>query len=50
MAKYEYEAHEPVKKYRSIPWLVCKWCGLMYLRNEPTRKAIKLGCNWRDKC
>lgn len=37
-----YEPHNPVKvKY--IPWLVCRNCGLVYLSNEATRKAIKKG-------
>lgn len=31
-------------KYKRIAWPVCKYCGLLYLKNEPTRKAIKKGC------
>jgi hypothetical protein len=29
---------------RRIPWVVCRCCGLVYLRNERTAKAIKAGC------
>jgi hypothetical protein len=46
---YVFEEHKPVKLYKRIPWLVCKNCGLIYLRNDLTLKAIRLGCNWRDK-
>lgn len=40
MAKYE--PHIPVK-IKQIPWLVCRVCGLIYLKNEPTKQAIKKG-------
>lgn len=36
--------HNP-GKLRGLPWLVCKCCGLVYLRNEATRKAISAGCD-----
>lgn len=32
------------KAYKGIPWPVCKYCGLVYLRNKPTKKAIRKGC------
>lgn len=35
--------HVPTK-LKAIPWLVCKHCGLVYLHNEATRRAIKEGC------
>ena len=34
--------HTP-RKMRSLPWLVCSACGLVYLRNERTKKAIQEG-------
>lgn len=37
------ESHSP-KKMKNIPWLVCRYCGLLYLKNDITRKAIKEGC------
>jgi hypothetical protein len=32
------------KKYRNIQWLVCKCCGLVYLRNALTERAVREGC------
>lgn len=32
-------------KYKFIPWLTCAKCGLIYLRNEITQKAIKERCD-----
>lgn len=40
---YKYEAHAPTK-VKFMPWLMCKHCGLVYLRNEFTNWAIKKGC------
>lgn len=37
------KAHEAIK-YRLIPWLVCRFCGLVYLRNEATTRAIRCPC------
>jgi hypothetical protein len=31
-------------KYRALPWLVCKFCGLVRLRNESTERAVRRGC------
>lgn len=42
--KYSYEAHSP-SKMKQIPWMVCRHCGLVYLKNEITAWAIKMGCN-----
>lgn len=47
--KFEYtlEAHSP-QRSKSIPFaLVCKHCGLIYLKNDFTRWAIRMGCNNR---
>lgn len=41
--KIKHEPHVP-SKLKCIPWLVCRCCGLVYLNNEATRKAIKKGC------
>jgi hypothetical protein len=32
-------------KYKKIPWLTfCRRCGLVFLKNAATEKAIKNGC------
>lgn len=37
-------------RLRRIPWLVCRHCGLVSLRNEATRKALRVGCyRWADE-
>ena len=48
MPPYEYEAHKPIIICRRFPALRCAWGGLVYLKNEPSIRAIKLGCNYRD--
>ncbi len=35
--------HRP-KTIRGISWPVCSRCGLLYLRNEVTRRAINQEC------
>ena len=35
--------HE-TKRIKGLPWLVCRYCGLVYLRNDLTRRAISAGC------
>jgi hypothetical protein len=47
MKKYKYEAHSP-KKRKNLAWPVCEFCGLIYLHNEFTAWAIRMGCNNRD--
>jgi hypothetical protein len=44
---YTYEAHSPQKR-KNIPWPICKYCGLVYLNNDFTRWAVKMGCNNND--
>jgi hypothetical protein len=44
---YTMEHHAPVK-LRSIPWLVCRKCGLVYLKNPFTAWCVKHGCNSED--
>jgi len=41
---YEFEAHSPIKT-KAIPWMFCKYCGLLYLNNKITRWCVKVGCN-----
>ena len=31
--KYSFEAHRPKKLCKTIPWLYCAHCGLLYLKN-----------------
>ena len=35
--------HSP-KTLKRIPWPVCSRCGLLYLKNERTRKAVREPC------
>jgi hypothetical protein len=42
---YSFEAHKPRKLSKSIPWLCCANCGLLYLNNPITKWCIKMGCN-----
>jgi len=46
--RYTYEPHKPVKS-KAFPWLYCQYCGLLYLKNRPSRRAVKLGCNYNLK-
>lgn len=43
--KLEPHAFAPSKK---LPWLRCKRCGLLTLRNEFTEWCIRMGCNASD--
>jgi hypothetical protein len=45
--KYSYEPHVFKKLYKSIPYEVCIYCGLVALRNINTKWAMKIGCSWR---
>lgn len=42
--KYSYEKHAPVP-LKGTPWLYCKYCGLLYLKNGFTKWCIRMGCN-----
>lgn len=35
--------HHP-RKLGRLSWLVCRFCGLVYLRNAVTEAAIRKGC------
>jgi hypothetical protein len=44
-----FEDHRPQALCKGrLPWSYCKKCGLVRLKNEPSIKAWKLGCNWDD--
>ena len=45
--EYKFDPHSP-KKRKNISWPVCSKCGLIYLRNDFTDWAIKMGCNNND--
>lgn len=40
------DKHEPhrTKKLGRLPWVYCTKCGLVYLHNEVTARAIKAPC------
>ena len=44
---YKMVAHSPIKS-KSLPWLWCRRCGLVYLRNSITDWCIAKGCNYDD--
>jgi hypothetical protein len=41
---YKFEAHKPRQLTKRIPWLVCQYCGLVYLKNNVSRWCISKGC------
>lgn len=41
---YSYEKHAPVP-LKGNPYLYCKYCGLVYLKNDFTKWCIRMGCN-----
>lgn len=43
---YKFEPHNPKGKIVGKDY--CVKCGLLYLRNEFTQWAIKMGCNNED--
>jgi ribosomal protein S27AE len=36
-----------IKGFR-FPWPVCSNCGLVFLKNDRTRKAAKAACEWDE--
>ena len=54
--KLKKKSHQPAMGPRGgkrssvvgIPYQVCKRCGLIYLNNDATRKAIQSGCEAFD--
>lgn len=42
--KYKFEAHKPIKITKRFPYLVCQYCGLVYLKNQITKWCIAKGC------
>ena len=43
--KYSFDPHRPTKLSKTIPWLWCPKCGLLYLKNPITKWCIKMGCD-----
>jgi hypothetical protein len=43
---YKLHAHDFQPRKR-MPWLVCRGCGLVRLRNRRTAWAERMGCLWR---
>lgn len=42
-------AHSMTGTLKRMPWPYCTRCGLLALRNEPTRRALKEPCEtWED--
>jgi len=40
---YKFENHKP-QTIKRIPWPVCQYCGLVYLKNKVTKWCIQKGC------
>lgn len=43
---YKFEAHKFGKRLLKH-WEYCSSCGLIAFNNDPTRRSIKLGCNYQ---
>jgi hypothetical protein len=41
------DAHSPTT-YRGLPWPVCRYCGLVYLKNLISIWAVKKGCDYKE--
>ena len=41
--KYSYEQHAPIP-LKGQPYLYCRYCGLVYLKNDFTKWCIRMGC------
>lgn len=36
--------------HKRFPWACCKYCGLVKLNNDATRRALRVGCyRWSDE-
>lgn len=43
------EGTHAFKQHKRIPWPMCRHCGLLALRNEATRRAMRAKCiTWED--
>lgn len=36
--------HSLEKRFKKLPWLVCRHCGLVALKNQATADALRVGC------
>ncbi len=45
--KYVYEPHS-WGNLKGITWAICKYCGLLRLKNEFSEWCAKMGCNASD--
>lgn len=43
------KSHGPLVKRKSLPWVYCRKCGLLYLKNEATARAIRQPCPGADE-
>jgi len=40
--------HNMQKRFKRLPWLVCVTCGLVGLKNDATREALRKPCTWLE--
>lgn len=40
---YKYEAHSIIP-LKNTPWLYCKYCGLLVLKNKFSQWCYRMGC------
>jgi hypothetical protein len=45
---YQFEGHAFAKRFKRLPWLACRYCGLILLNNSLTRWCVAKGCNYED--
>jgi hypothetical protein len=41
---YKFEAHNPRRLTKRYTYPVCRFCGLVFLKNKITKWSIKMGC------
>lgn len=44
MPAFVLDPHSP-RKIKGLPWVVCRYCGLVYLHNDFTRWCVRMGCD-----
>ena len=40
--------HNMQKRFKRLPWPVCMMCGLVGLKNDATREALRKPCTWLE--